>query len=117
MNLKHRGTLPLVSSLRLLCLREGIQAVATLDRIDGLHAAGVVNRDEQDYLGGAFRHITDLLLSQQVADGKAGRTVSNYVHPRDLTERDAGYPDRFAAGDRGIPGPRDQRVHRGVVLR
>ncbi|HSR70882.1 MAG TPA: DUF294 nucleotidyltransferase-like domain-containing protein, partial [Kiloniellales bacterium] len=60
-NLKHAGTLPLVASVRLLALREGIEATATLERIDALHGRGILSRDEQDYVGGAFGHITGLL--------------------------------------------------------
>ena len=57
-NLKHAGTLPLVQNVRLLCLRAGIEETASLARIDTLHGLGRLDRDEQDYLGGAFRQIT-----------------------------------------------------------
>jgi signal-transduction protein with cAMP-binding, CBS, and nucleotidyltransferase domain len=87
-NLKHAGTLALVSNVRLLCLREGIEATATLSRIAALHAAGVFDKDEQDYLSGAFHHITRLLLRQQIADFKAGKDVGNHVHPDALSERE-----------------------------
>lgn len=87
-NLKHTGTLPLVEATRLLAFREGIEAISTLQRIDALLKKGVLNTDEHDYLAGAFRHISHLLLRQQIADFKAGRTVSNYVHPDKLSERE-----------------------------
>jgi signal-transduction protein with cAMP-binding, CBS, and nucleotidyltransferase domain len=72
----------------LLALREGVEATSTLERIGALHAKGIFDRDTQDYLKGAFRHITGLLLRQQIADFKAGESVSNYVHPDDLSERE-----------------------------
>ena len=87
-NLKHAGTLPLVSNVRLLCLRHGIAATATLNRIAALHDAGVFDKNEQDYLSGAFNHITHLLLRQQIADFTAGKKVGNHVHPDDLSERE-----------------------------
>ncbi len=87
-NLKHTGALPLVEAMRLLSLREGIEALSTLDRIQALKDSGVLNDDEHDYLSGAFRHISFLLLRQQIKDFKAGRRVSNYVHPKTLTERE-----------------------------
>lgn len=87
-NLKHSGTLPLVSCLRLLALREGIDRVSSLERIDALHENRVLQDDEADYLRGAFSHITGLLLRQQLADFKAARPVSNYVHPAALSERE-----------------------------
>ncbi len=87
-NLKHRGTLPLVGSVRLLALRESIAETATLRRIEMLGDRGVLGADEQDYLSGAFAHITHLLLRQQIADFKAGRKVGNYVHPQAMSERE-----------------------------
>ena len=87
-NLKHTGTLPLVESMRLLSLREGIEALSTLDRMQALNDSDVLNDDEHDYLSGAFRHISFLLLRQQIKDFKAGRRVSNYVHPKTLTGRE-----------------------------
>lgn len=100
-NLKHNGTLPLVQSLRLLALREGVPETATLERLDALHAQGLFDRDEYDYLAGAFRCITFLLLRQQIADFKAGRNVTNYVDPESLTEREREeLTDAFKAIDR-----------------
>ncbi len=87
-NLKHTGTLPLVSSIRLLALRHGVPATSTLERIDALHRAGVLSDDEEDYLGGAYRHISHLLLREQLSDYRAGRTVGNHVHPDSLSERE-----------------------------
>jgi signal-transduction protein with cAMP-binding, CBS, and nucleotidyltransferase domain len=87
-NLKHAGTLPLVSYVRLLALRDGIEATGTLARIAALHGAGVLGDDEEDYLSGAFRHITGLLLREQLADFKSGDPVGNHVHPDSLSERE-----------------------------
>jgi signal-transduction protein with cAMP-binding, CBS, and nucleotidyltransferase domain len=87
-NLKHAGTMPLVGSIRLLALRERIAPTSTLARMAALYQAGVLSDDEQDYLSGAYRHISHLLLRAQLADFKAGRTVGNYVHPDTLTERE-----------------------------
>jgi CBS domain-containing protein len=87
-NLKYAGTLPLAEAVRLLALREGIAATGTLTRIDALGAAGHLSRDAQDHLRGAFDHITGLQLRQQIADYEAGRPVSNFVDPSELTARE-----------------------------
>lgn len=87
-NLKYAGTLPLAEAVRLLALRAGITATGTLARIDALGAAGELSRDVQDHLRGAFDHITGLQLRQQIADYRAGRPVSNYVDPEQLTARE-----------------------------
>ncbi|MDJ0950670.1 MAG: putative nucleotidyltransferase substrate binding domain-containing protein [Alphaproteobacteria bacterium] len=88
LNLKLTGTLPLVEGVRLMALREGVEVGSTLARIDRLRELDVLDSDEQDYLKAAFVHITGLLLRQQIADFKAGRTVSNYVSPKALSRRE-----------------------------
>lgn len=87
-NLKHTGTLPLVESLRLLSLKERIAEVSTLERLAALQKKGFLEADETDYLTGAYHHITRLLLRRQLADFSAGKAISNYVHPNDLSRRD-----------------------------
>lgn len=88
MNLKHAGTLPLVEAMRLLVLREGIEAISTLGRMDALKDKDILNDDEHDYLSGAYRHISHMLLRQQIADFKAGRKVTNFVDPNSLSQRE-----------------------------
>ena len=105
MNLKHTGILPLVEAMRLLALREGIEAVATMGRMASLNAKGVLNDDEYDYLTGAYRLISQLLLRQQIADFKAGKRVSNYVHPKTLTRRER---DMLVDGFKAIRELRDK---------
>lgn len=87
-NLKMTGTLPLVQAARLLALREGIPETATLDRLGRLRAAGVIGADDHDYLCGAFRLITQLLLRQQIADFRAGKAISNFIDPDTLSQRE-----------------------------
>lgn len=100
-NLKHRGTLPLVDAVRILALLHKVPATGTQARIDGLTAAGVLNRDEQDELQGAFRHITRLLLRQQLQDFKAGRAVGNHVAVRAMSRMERGrLVDSFRAIER-----------------
>lgn len=105
LNLKYAGTLPLAEAVRLLALRDGIGVTGTLPRIDALSAAGRLNRDEHDYLRGAFDHITALQLRQQIADFEAGRAINNFVDPAELTEREI---DVLKDGFRAINGLRDR---------
>jgi signal-transduction protein with cAMP-binding, CBS, and nucleotidyltransferase domain len=87
-NLKYTGTLPLAEAARLLALREGMPATGTLARIDALSKAGQISRDLHDRVRAAFDHITELQLRQQIADYKAGRRVTNFVDPAQLTARE-----------------------------
>ena len=88
LNLKLTGTLPLVGAVRIMALRDGIESTGTLDRIDGLHERGVLDDDEQDYLIGAYRHISAIMLRQQVQDCRAGFPPGNHVPLDALSERE-----------------------------
>ncbi|MDH3715186.1 MAG: hypothetical protein OET44_15230, partial [Gammaproteobacteria bacterium] len=68
-------------------LREGV-ATSTLQRIAELHSRNVLSNDEQDYLSGAFRHITHLVLRQQLQDFDANLPVGPYISPDVLSERE-----------------------------
>ncbi len=87
-NLKLTGLLPLVGAVRIMALRERIEATGTLDRLSGLHERGVLDDDEIDYLAGAYRHISALMLRQQLADRRAGLAPGNHVPPDALSERE-----------------------------
>ncbi len=88
-NLKHTGTIPLVEAVRLLALREGIEATSTLARIGALHVRGILDINDKDYLTSAYNHIAMLLLRQQIRDFRAGRRVGSYVSPRSLSKRES----------------------------
>jgi len=88
LNLKLTGTLPLVGAIRIMALRDRVEQTGTLDRIDGLHARGVLDDDEQDYLRGAYGHISAILLRQQLQDWRAGLTPGNHVPLEALSERE-----------------------------
>ena len=88
LNLKLTGTLPLVGAVRISALANGIAHTSTLKRIDDLYAQGRMSSDDQDYLAGAFRHITNLLLRQQLRDYSGGKQVGNHVALSDLSKRE-----------------------------
>ncbi|MBT3369206.1 MAG: CBS domain-containing protein [Rhodospirillaceae bacterium] len=105
LNLKITGTLPLVDAVRALALLHGVAETGTLARIAGLLEQGALDRDEADYLQGAFAHITHLLLRQQMVDQRGGKTISNYVHPDRLTDRE---DDRLVDALKAIRDLRDR---------
>lgn len=87
-NLKLRGTLPLVEAARLLALRAGLPETSTLARLDGLLAAGALNPDDHDNLKDAFQFISHLLLRQQLEDAAAGREIGEFVPEERLSKRE-----------------------------
>jgi signal-transduction protein with cAMP-binding, CBS, and nucleotidyltransferase domain len=90
LNLKHTGLIPLVSAVRLLALREGVEETSTLGRVTALHDLGVMTAREQEDLTRAFGLLTDVLLRQQMADYRAARAVTYYVDPDGLDKRRRG---------------------------
>ncbi len=88
LNLKLTGTLPLVGAVRIAALSNGVDSTSTLARINTLFELGELTADEQDYLSGAFRHITNLLFRQQLRDYEAGEKVGNHVAVDALSTRE-----------------------------
>ena len=88
LNLKQSGSLPLIEAVRIIALREGVEALSTLGRMDSLAEAGYLDHDEHDYLGGAYHHLCRLILRHQVAAARDGQEVSYYVAPERLTRRE-----------------------------
>ncbi len=87
-DLKYRGTLPLVEGIRLLALKQGLTETSTLARIDKLHTVGVLSDTEKDYLSSAFAFLTKLLLKRQVERFETSRPVTRYVKIRTLSRRE-----------------------------
>ncbi len=87
-NLKVGGLQPIIGSIRLYALREQIEATGTLDRIEALHRAGVLSREEHADLRDAVAQISAVLLRQQIRDSRAGAPVTSYVAPETLARRD-----------------------------
>lgn len=98
-DLKMRGTMPLVASMRLWALKHGIPETGTLARLSALVAQGVVSANDADELAHAFHRVTFVLLRQQLADFHAGRRVGNFVEPRMLSRHDR---QHLVAGLRAI---------------
>jgi signal-transduction protein with cAMP-binding, CBS, and nucleotidyltransferase domain len=79
-----------------------------LQRIGVLHARGVLDDDEQDYLSGAFRHLSALLLRQQLEDHRAGSEPGNHVPRNALSKREK---DMLVDGFKAIRAFRSRLRH------
>ncbi len=102
---KHAALLPLVSAVRLLALREGVMETSTCRRIAALADLGVFNAGESKALTRAFGLLTDVMFKAQIADFKAGRTPSYYIHPRSLAPATK---DRLVEAMKDIDALRDR---------
>jgi CBS domain-containing protein len=87
-NLKLRGSLPLVEAARLLSLKAGTSATSTLNRLDDLLAKGALHSDDHDQLKDAFQFISRLLLRQQIEDFEARREVGDFVPEARLSKHE-----------------------------
>lgn len=87
-NLKMRGTLPLVEGARLLSVMAGIDATSTTARLAALASAGVLQKDEVETLVDSFRTLVGLLLAHQIGDARAKLPITDYVVHEKLSGRD-----------------------------
>lgn len=108
LNLKLTGTLPLVGAVRILALRERVRETGTLERLTRLHEAGVIDDDDHDYLTGAYRHLSGLILRQQIEDRLQGLPPGNHVPVEALSEREK---DMLVAAFKAIRGFRSRVRH------
>ncbi|WP_404475017.1 DUF294 nucleotidyltransferase-like domain-containing protein [Vreelandella venusta] len=89
-NLKHQGLLPLISALRLLCLRHKRHEIGTRERLMALsHEADGVSLDQADLLIAAFERFQQCLLEQQRYNKSRGQAADGWVDLRRLREDEA----------------------------
>jgi signal-transduction protein with cAMP-binding, CBS, and nucleotidyltransferase domain len=93
-DLKLRGLMPLVSSVRLLALQQGVAETGTRARLAALAERGAVTAGDRRDLDDAFGSIVDALLRQQLADLAAGLAAGNLVDTAAMPK-----PDRSALRD------------------
>ena len=109
-NLKYTGTLPLVSGIRLLALREGVEETSTLQRIRALAEQGVLDGGERDEpLGGLPRRHRRAAApaDRRLPGGPAGRLlrrpgVARQARSRHPAGRAASDPRAAQTGASGI---------------
>jgi len=81
LDLKHRGTVPIVALVRLYCLANGLGEVNTMDRLDVLEAAKVLTSSDVKNLRDAHEFIARLRLEGQEIAISEGREPSNSLDP------------------------------------
>jgi signal-transduction protein with cAMP-binding, CBS, and nucleotidyltransferase domain len=79
LDIKRKGIRPLIESVRILALRDGIAATETLVRLAALQDRGTLKKELVETIAEAFRFLTDLLLRAQLQDYHEGRQPSAYV--------------------------------------
>src|SRR5262245_12700200 len=87
-NLKLRGSLPLVEAARLLSLRAGLPETSTLARLDGLLAKGALHPEDHDNLKDACQFLSHLLQRHHDADAAPGADIGDFVPEERLSKRE-----------------------------
>ena len=85
LDLKHRGTVPIVAMARLYCLAEGVAAVNTVDRLKALEKQKIISSEQSRNLCDAHEFIAGLRLENQSRQIQQSETVSNSLDPKTLS--------------------------------
>jgi signal-transduction protein with cAMP-binding, CBS, and nucleotidyltransferase domain len=84
-DLKLRGTKPLVEVVRLLALKNGIETTGTPARLAALAEAGLLAQEDADMLNDDLVYLLERLLHTQINRIAAGRVPDNCVKPELLS--------------------------------
>ncbi len=85
LDLKHRGTIPIVDIARLYSLSEGIRTCNTLDRLRALKQHKVLHAETADNLCDAHEFIANIRLDNQHKQVLSGHKASNNLDPKLLS--------------------------------
>jgi signal-transduction protein with cAMP-binding, CBS, and nucleotidyltransferase domain len=87
-DVKLRGTKPLVEIVRLLALKNGVEATGTPMRLASLTAAGVLAGEDAKRLSEDLTFLLELLLHHQIARLAARQPPNNCIKPQSLSRPD-----------------------------
>ncbi len=87
-NIKHGGVMHIVNAMRIFSLREGIQAVSTLDRLNALAEKELFSQDDVRNIHEAFNFLMVLRIRQNLQQIQQGKEASNYLCVKDVNKRE-----------------------------
>lgn len=85
LDLKLRGTVPIVALVRLYCLAHGLAAVNTSDRLTALQEKNILSSSEAGNLRDAHEFIASLRLNSQSQSSMKGQVADNNLNPDELS--------------------------------
>ena len=85
LDLKPRGTIPIVDIARNYSLAEGIDKINTLDRLHAIKQTGALSGQMVENLLDAYEFIAGIRLESQGRQYSAGKEVNNHVDPNALS--------------------------------
>lgn len=88
LNLKRRGTAPMVDVIRVHALAEGSLSQNSFDRLEDLAASSLLPAGKKDELSDAMEYLSMVRIRQQVAALEAGEDPDNTVEPETLSSKE-----------------------------
>lgn len=85
LDLKLKGTGPIVNAARIWSLEAGLREINTIDRLRALDGANTVEAKLLADLREGLEFLTSLRLEHQLKQAKAGVGISNYINPEALS--------------------------------
>jgi CBS domain-containing protein len=85
LNLKKRGTIPIVDIARNYALAGGLRQLNTIERLQAIEEAGDMSREMACSLIDAHEFIAGIRLEAQGKQYRAGQKTDNYLDPRELS--------------------------------
>lgn len=88
MNLKRRGTAPLVDVIRVHALAEGSLSQNSFDRLEDIADSPLLPKGKKEELSDALEYLSMIRIRQQVDAVEAGEEADNTVEPEKLTGKE-----------------------------
>jgi CBS domain-containing protein len=85
LNLKKRGTIPIVDIARNYALAAGIKSLNTIERLQAIEEAGEMSKEMAYSLIDAHEFIAGIRLEAQGKQYRAGLKINNHVDPKELS--------------------------------
>ena len=85
LNLKRRGTAPMVDVIRVHALAQGSLSQNSFDRLEDLSQSSLLPEGKKDELSDAMEYISMVRIRQQVAALEMGHEPDNTVEPEFLS--------------------------------
>ncbi len=85
LDLKKRGTIPIVDIARNYALSAGLPRLNTIDRLHAINEAGIMSDEMTDSLIDAHEFIAGIRLKAQGKEFEAGLEADNYLDPKELS--------------------------------
>ncbi|WNO11101.1 DUF294 nucleotidyltransferase-like domain-containing protein [Teredinibacter sp. KSP-S5-2] len=85
LDLKKRGTIPIVDIARNYCLGAGLNPVSTVSRLEAIEEQGLMSKALASSLLDALEFISEIRLEAQGAKYRSGSNVDNQLDPNTLS--------------------------------